>query len=87
MAERIERIIEGPSPAGLCSEMDIMCRGTGLEKVGCGGGVGHEESTVHEVPLADIDEWLEDRAMVDPKVYAGLYFVTRVQPDKRNDPE
>jgi len=34
---------------------------------------------VHEVPLAEVEAWLAVRAkagvLVDPKIYAGLYFI------------
>ena len=45
------------------------------------GGVGGEEITVHDVPLPEAPAWVELRVaeglLVDPKVYAGLYFATR----------
>jgi ADP-ribose pyrophosphatase len=43
-----------------------------------GGGDAHEDIVVHEVPLTDAADWLAARvaggALVDPKVYAGLFF-------------
>jgi ADP-ribose pyrophosphatase len=51
-----------------------------LQRIGKGGGVGHEDITVHEIPLADVEKWLEAKAktgvLIDPKVYAGLFFIT-----------
>jgi ADP-ribose pyrophosphatase len=45
--------------------------------------VAHEDITVHEVPLAQVHSWLEAKAksgvLVDPKVYAGLYFIGRIE--------
>jgi ADP-ribose pyrophosphatase len=36
---------------------------------------------VHLVPLVEADSWLQARAaegyLIDPKVYAGLYFLGR----------
>lgn len=50
----------------------------GLQRTGRGGGVDHEDITVHEVPLAEMVAWLEARArtgvLIDPKIYAGLFF-------------
>jgi ADP-ribose pyrophosphatase len=76
-AEQIERLTEGPPSAGMSSEIVTLCRATGLTKTGEGGGVGHEKIIVHEIPLAEVHNWLAGRPMVDPKVYAGLYFATR----------
>jgi ADP-ribose pyrophosphatase len=60
-----------------------MFLASGLRRVGSGGGVAHEDITVHEVPLTQIHEWLEGRAksgvLIDPKVYAGLYFILRAK--------
>jgi transposase len=43
--------------------------------------VAHEDITVHEVSLSDIDSWLAAKAkagvLIDPKIYAGLYFISR----------
>ena len=80
-AERLEPLVTGPTSSGLASELVTLFRASGLRRVGAGGGVAHEAITVHEVPLADAPAWLEAKArsglLVDPKVYAGLYFATR----------
>jgi ADP-ribose pyrophosphatase len=77
-AERMTWLTEGPSSAGLSSEVITFFLATGLEKTGPGGGDGSEQIEVHEVPLDSAAEWLAARAKdgtyVDPKVYAGLYF-------------
>lgn len=69
---------EGPVSPGMSNESITLYLAKDLTKVGPGGGDEHEDITVHEVALADADQWLnEQRAkglMVDPKVYAGLYF-------------
>jgi ADP-ribose pyrophosphatase len=50
----------------------------GLRRVHAGGGTEHEDIHVHEVPLAEVPAWLQQKAaegmLIDPKVYAGLYF-------------
>lgn len=78
-AEQVDLLATGPPSSGLASEVVTIYRATGLRRVGAGGGVAHEAITVHEVPLAEVHGWLEQKArggvLVDPKVYAGLYFV------------
>lgn len=80
-AAGIELLFPGPPSAGLASEVVTFFKATGLRKVAKGGGEGHEDITVHEIPLGEIDAWLRRKSaeglLVDPKVYTGLYFVTR----------
>lgn len=78
-AGRIEALTHGPASAGLGSEVVTMFLATQLRRVGAGGGVAHEDITVHEISLREIDSWLAAKAatgvLIDPKVYAGLYFI------------
>ncbi|HEV2692568.1 MAG TPA: nucleoside 2-deoxyribosyltransferase domain-containing protein [Verrucomicrobiae bacterium] len=78
-AGKMEPLFTSPSSAGLTSERVTLFMASQLRQVGKGGGVEHEEITVHEVPLTEINDWLEAKAkagfLVDAKVYAGLYFV------------
>jgi len=80
-AGQIEALTHGPASSGLTSETVTLFLATQLRRVGAGGGVAHEEITVHEVPLAEVHDWLEGKAkaglLIDPKVYAGLYFIGR----------
>lgn len=82
-AERVEILTIGPSSSGLTSELVTLFRATGLKKVSAGGGVAHEKIIVHEVPLTEVTAWLEAKVqagfMIEPKVYAGLYFLTKNQ--------
>lgn len=68
----------GPPTAGLASEVVAFMLATGLNQVAAGGGVGSEQIVVHAVELTEVPHWLEEHAagglLVDPKVYAGLYF-------------
>jgi len=77
-ADHMEALTTGAASSGVTSEVVTLFRATGLKRVGSGGGVAHEDITVHEVPLEGIDAWLEAKAragvLVDPKVYAGLFF-------------
>lgn len=78
---QIQALSHGPSSSGLTSETVTLFYATKLHREGAGGGVSHEDITVHEVPLAEVHQWLEAKAkagvLVDPKIYAGLYFIGR----------
>jgi ADP-ribose pyrophosphatase len=80
-AGQIEALTHGPASAGLGSEVVTLFRAFKLRRVGPGGGVAHEDITVHEVSLNEIDAWLAAKAkagaLIDSKVYAGLYFINR----------
>jgi len=80
-AERVETLTTGPASSGLTSEVVTLLFASGLRRVNAGGGVAHEDITVHEVPLSEVHEWLAAKAqaglLIEPKVYAGLYFVRR----------
>ena len=80
-AGHMEALFTSPSSAGLTSERVTIFRASQLRQVGKGGGVAHEDITVHEVPLAEINTWLITKAkagfLIDAKVYAGLYFLTQ----------
>ena len=80
-ASRITLLTEGPSTAGLSNEHVVLVRAEGLERVGAGGGDDSEDITVYEIRREQIDGWLEQQRaeglLVDPKVYAGLYFLSR----------
>lgn len=79
-AESWERLSLGPPSAGLSSEVVTFLRAREIRRVGEGGGVGGEEIQLHRVPLEEVPGWLEARAaegrLVDPKVWAGLWFAT-----------
>lgn len=72
-------VLRGPTAPGLTSEFSNIVFVEGLEKVHAGGGVDGEDITVHVVPLAQIDNWLDaQRArglLVEPKIYAALYWL------------
>jgi ADP-ribose pyrophosphatase len=82
-AAGFEPLTEGPTSAGLTSECILLVRATGLRKVGNPQPDAGERITLHEVPLEKADAFLQRRAaagdLVDPKVYAALYFLTRDQ--------
>ena len=78
-AARLKKLTVGPSSAATCSDMLTFYRAYGLKKVGKGGGIDIEDITVHSVKLSKVDAWLTSKeregCIVDPKVYAGLYFL------------
>jgi ADP-ribose pyrophosphatase len=80
-AERMEPLTTGPACSGLTSERVTLFRASGLQRTGKGGGVAHEDITVHEIPLGEVLPWLEAKGktgvLIDPKVYAGLFLITQ----------
>lgn len=74
-----KELAAGPPSAGLSNEEVILFRASGLKKTGQGGGAHTEKITVFEVPLKEIESWLhkkkEDGVAIDPKIFAGLYFL------------
>jgi ADP-ribose pyrophosphatase len=80
-AAHMEALVTGPASSGLTSEVVTLFRASGLRRVSAGGGIAHENITVHEVPLNEVPAWLDAKVrsglMIEPKVYAGLYFILR----------
>lgn len=78
-AQEVRFLTEGPSSAGLTDEMITFFLMTGLTKTGDGGGDASEDIVVHEVPLAEMPDWLENRrragCAIDPKIYVGLFWM------------
>jgi ADP-ribose pyrophosphatase len=78
-AERVEFLMQGPSSSGMSNEIIAFARATGLRRVHAGGGDETEQITVHEVPRPDVAAWLHGKLQagysIDPKLYAGLYFL------------
>lgn len=88
VAERWSQIVDVPSSVGSSAEVITLFRATGLSRRGEGGGDETEDITVHVVPLSDVDAFLDAKVaaggMVDAKVYAGLYLLSReAQPGVR----
>lgn len=77
-AGSMERMGEGPASAGLCNEIITFFRAHDLARVSDGGGGADEDIRVHEVPLADLRQWLRARqgegCLVDYKVQAALWM-------------
>jgi ADP-ribose pyrophosphatase len=80
-AGRLTLVMGGPSSAGMSTEIMSFVRAWDLVQVGEGGGDASEQIIVHRVPKAACATFLA-RAMadgyaIDPKLYAGLYFIDR----------
>jgi ADP-ribose pyrophosphatase len=80
-ADRFEELAEGPTSAGLTSELIKLVRAHGVRKIGDPTPDGDEQITVHEIPLPEIPAFLRGEQakghLLDPKVFAALYFLTR----------
>ena len=76
----VDYVHGGPSSAGMSTEYQHFFRARQLTRVGPGGGLPGENITVHEIDLAHAATFLVERMQagfaVDPKVYAGLYFLS-----------
>ena len=76
VCDRVERLVKGPTSPGITSEMVTLYRARGAKKKSEGGGVGGEDITVHAIPRRELKNWLgKQEAMIDLKVWAGLYFL------------
>ena len=71
----------GPSSAGSSNVLIHFYLATGLLKAGQGGGDEHEDIEVHVVPLKEAEAFAaakeNEGRLVDPKIFAGLYFAGR----------
>jgi ADP-ribose pyrophosphatase len=80
-AREMTRVAAGAASAGMTDEVITMFVARGLTKAGDGAGDGSEDITLHEVPLGEVEAWLEARVgegrLIDLKVYGGLYFARR----------
>ncbi len=78
VAESMEYLAEGPSSAGLSTELISFFQAVGLKKVSDGGGDNSEHITVHRVPLEDLSAWINSKrsegCLVDYKIFAALYL-------------
>jgi ADP-ribose pyrophosphatase len=79
-ASGMQLLTSGPVSAGMTDETLSFFKATGVRRIGPGGGDDSEDIVVHAIPLAQVAEWLAERAAAgvpcDPKVYAGLWFAS-----------
>ncbi len=78
-AEALDVVLVTPTSSGLTSETATLLMAGPLRRVDDGGGDDSEDITVHRVPLAGIDAWLDAQAargaLIDSKIHTGLYFL------------
>jgi ADP-ribose pyrophosphatase len=78
-AGKVEYLMQGPSSSGMSNEIIGFVRASNLRRIHAGGGDESESIVVHEVPLDEVAGWLDGKRRagysIDPKLYAGLYFV------------
>jgi len=78
-AKKLVEILEGPTSSGCSADMVTMFLAHNVRKITDGGGDNTEAITIHLVPIADVDQWLDKMKrkgyLVEPKIYTGLYFL------------
>jgi len=78
-SDELELLLTCPSSAGMSDELISFVLARKLHRVGPGGGDASEDITVHEIPLAEVDQWLQQRISegtpIDPKIYSALYWL------------
>lgn len=80
LAGRIEPLMGGPSSAGMSTEIMHFVRASQLTRQHAGGGVDGENITVHAVPIETVAAFvavaMQRGFAIDPKVYAGIWFLS-----------
>jgi len=78
-AGRIDFLMAGPSSAGMSNEIIAFVRAHDLLREHDGGGDHSEDIRVHEIPRTEAALWLlakmREGFSIDPKLFAGLYFL------------
>jgi ADP-ribose pyrophosphatase len=84
-ADRWTMLASGPTSPGMCDEVMTLYLAQGLRRIGEPLGDGHEQITLHAVPLAELHEWLDAATarglMVDIKLYSGVHLAARHDPE------
>lgn len=79
-ANSMTLLVNGPTTAGLASEMVAFYLASNVRKVGTGGGVGAEEIRVHCVPLERVMTWLNHQEnsgmLIDVKTFFAAAWLT-----------
>jgi len=77
-AEVLTELQRTPTSAGMTSEFLHLFHATGLSREHAGGGTASEDIIVHQVPLADLRQWLGCREAegmaIDFKIFASLWL-------------
>ncbi|TVS20079.1 MAG: NUDIX hydrolase [Planctomycetaceae bacterium] len=77
-ADRLEHLFAGPPSPGISNEILTFYYAPDVERVAAGGGTDADEDIhVHTVPLASIENWLQQQTVlgkeIDPRVYVAVY--------------
>ncbi|NQU20533.1 MAG: NUDIX hydrolase [Candidatus Nealsonbacteria bacterium] len=76
------RLVTVASSPGLTDEIVTFFLAEDLQRRSAGGGDASEDIRVHEIPLAEIEDWLSAissaGSLIDARVYTGLYFLGKV---------
>lgn len=77
LANKITPLVSSPTSSGMTSELTHLFLATDLQKISKGGGVGQEQIMVHQIPLAELSDWLRMQEaqgkLIDFKIYAALH--------------
>jgi ADP-ribose pyrophosphatase len=80
-AASFDLLARGPGSAGQSSEMVTFFHASGAVRVGEQAAHDVGKIHVHVVPIAELPEWARaresDGAVIDPKIWAGLYLAGR----------
>jgi len=83
-AGKIKKLFAGPVSAGLSDEFLTVFLATDLEFVGKKDGQEERGITVYEIPLEEVDEWLDDKeregVLADVKTRAYISYVRNILP-------
>ncbi len=78
-AKKMKFLMVAPANAAIAFEKLHFFTAHDISREGKGGGDGTEDIEVHEVPAGSVAAWLKKKEkqgrLVDPKVYAGIYFL------------
>jgi len=78
-AASVRPVVRGPISPGATDEIMTIFVAEGVSKKGPQQLDGDEDIKIHEVALADLDDWLKARElegrMIDLKLFMGLSFV------------
>ena len=80
-ASSLTRLARGPGSAGQSSEMVTFFLADGAARVGEQAAHDRGKIRVHVVPISELPAWTREReaegAVIDPKIWAGLYLAGR----------
>jgi ADP-ribose diphosphatase len=80
-ADEMREVFCGVTSAGVTDETINFFVATGLRRTAAGGGVAGEKIVIHEVPLAVLEAWLDERTRmgikVDARLLTGVYLLQK----------